>query len=42
MYEKIKKWYVLRFWTADMVSTAAKKGLLTQQQAVKILMEEAT
>lgn len=36
MEEKIKKWYVQGLWTAAMVETAGKRGLLTPAQAEAI------
>lgn len=36
MYEKIKKWYVQGLWTAEMVQTAAQKGIITQEQCNEI------
>lgn len=40
MYEKIKKWYKQGLWTAEMVQTAADKGVITQEQAAEILGQE--
>lgn len=37
MYEKIKKWYKQGLWTAEMVQTAADKGIITEEQAKEIL-----
>lgn len=37
MFEKIKKWYSQGLWTADMVQTAADKGIITLEQAAEIL-----
>lgn len=37
MYNKIKKWYALGLWTADMVRNAAKKGVITVEQAKEII-----
>ena len=39
MYEKIKKWYAQGLWTEEMVLAAAKKGVLTEDQAADILEE---
>lgn len=39
MYNKIMKWYALGLWTADMVQTAANKGVITAEQAAHILEE---
>lgn len=40
MYEKIKKWYVQGLWTEAMVMNAVKKGILTEEEAAKILSTE--
>ena len=40
MYEKIKKWYKQGLWTAEMVQTAADKGIITKEQAAEILGQE--
>ena len=37
MYEKIKKWYRQGLWSAEMVQTAAEKGILTADEADSIL-----
>lgn len=37
MYEKIKKWYKQGLWTADMVWTAYKKGVITKGQYNEIV-----
>lgn len=37
MFEKIKKWYGLGLWSADMVRNAVKKGVLTEEEAEIIL-----
>lgn len=37
MYEKIKKWYDMGLWTAAMVRNAAKKGVITTDQAEDII-----
>ena len=37
MYEKIRKWYNMGLWTADMVRNAAKKGVITAEQAEEII-----
>ena len=39
MDNKIKKWYKHGLWTAEMVQTAADKGVITQEQATEILGE---
>ena len=41
MEEKIRKWYVQGLWTAAMVETAGKKGLLTPAQAAAITGDPA-
>lgn len=41
MYNKIKKWYAMGLWTAEMVQQAADKGVITQEQANEILKEKA-
>ena len=41
MFEKIKKWYKQGLWSADMVQTAADKGIITQIEAAEILGKEA-
>ncbi len=40
MYEKIKRWYAQRLWTAAMVQNAVGKGVLTQEQAAEITAEK--
>ena len=37
MFEKIQKWYAQGLWSADMVQTAADKGVITADQAAEIL-----
>lgn len=32
MYEKIKRWYTQRLWTADIVQKAVDKGVITIEQ----------
>ncbi len=39
MKEKIAKWFRQGLWTAQMVRQAAEKGLLTQDEAEKLLEE---
>lgn len=39
MYDKISRWYKQGLWTAQMVRTAASKGVITQAQADEILGE---
>ena len=36
MYEKIKKFYDMGLWTADMVKTAVDKGLITNEECAEI------
>lgn len=40
MYEKIKKFYDMGLWTADMVRTAAEKGVITEAECAEILGTE--
>ena len=40
MYNKIKKWYEMNLWTAEMVQQAAEKGVITQEQAEEIIKGE--
>ena len=37
MYEKIKKWYEMGFWTDKHVEDAVEKGVITRDQADEIL-----
>lgn len=37
MKEKIEKWYHQGLWSAEMVHSAAVKGVLTQEEASFIL-----
>lgn len=37
MYDKIERWYKQGLWTAAMVDNAAKKGVITRQQAEEIV-----
>jgi hypothetical protein len=37
MFERIKKWYRLGLWTADMVRNAVTKGIITEEQATDII-----
>ena len=39
MKDKIKKWYALGLWTADMVQNAVNKGVLSADEASEILQE---
>lgn len=40
MFERIKKWYKQRLWSADMVQKAVDKGILTDEQVKDILQED--
>lgn len=42
MREKIARWYAQGLWTADMVRSAVKKGVLTEGEAGEILIGGAT
>lgn len=37
MKEKIKKWYKMGLWTAEMVQNAVTKGKLTAEEAAEII-----
>lgn len=37
MYDKILLWYNQGLWTAAMVETAARKGIITAEQAAEII-----
>ena len=37
MYEKIRKWYLQKLWTEQMVAAAVEKGILQQAEARTIL-----
>lgn len=39
MYDKIARWYRQGLWTAQMVQAAARKGVITPEQAASILEE---
>lgn len=41
MKDKIKLWYDLGLWSAQMVRQAAEKGVLTVEDAAEILGEGA-
>lgn len=32
MYEKIKKWFSMGLWDAEMVGYAVEKGVITEEQ----------
>ena len=36
MFEKIKRWYALGLWTAEMVAAAVTKNKITAAQAAEI------
>ena len=40
MYERIRKWYLQKLWTAQMVTAAGKKGVLTPAEAAAIIQQE--
>lgn len=42
MKEKIARWYAQGLWTADMVRSAVKKGVLTEAEVGEILSGGAT
>ena len=37
MKDKIKKWYKMGLWTAEMVQNAVTKGKLTAEEAAEII-----
>jgi hypothetical protein len=37
MYEKIKKFYVMNLWTADMVKSALDKDIISETEYNQIL-----
>ena len=37
MKDKIKKWYKMSLWTAEMVQNAVNKGKLTEEEAAEII-----
>lgn len=37
MFEKIKRFYILKLWDETMVLNAVGKGVITQEQASEIL-----
>lgn len=39
MLEKIERWYKQGLWTAAMVETAVKKGVITEEQGRGIVEE---
>lgn len=39
MKEKIAKWYKQGLWTASMVQNAVQKGIITQEDYLKIVGE---
>lgn len=40
MYERIRKWYLQKLWTAQMVTIAGEKGVLTPEETAAILQQE--
>ena len=40
MFERIKKWYSMGLWTAQMVENAVIKGVLTADEAAEILSSD--
>ena len=40
MYERIRRWFSLGLWSAEMVCRALEKGVLTRDQTAEILGEE--
>lgn len=36
MFEKIKKWYQMGLWTAEMVQLAVTKEVITKEEAAEI------
>ena len=40
MYERIRRWFSLGLWSAEMVRRALEKGVLTRAQTADILGEE--
>ena len=42
MFEKIKKWYRMGIWSAEMVRQAVEKGVLTSVEADEITYREET
>lgn len=41
MKAKIKKWYDMGLWTADMVRNAVDKGIITETDYTEIVGEKA-
>ena len=41
MYEKIKRWYKQGLWDEEKVQNAAKKGVLTADEAAEILAADS-
>lgn len=39
MKDKIKKWYKMGLWTAEMVQNAVTKGKLTAEEAAEIITD---
>lgn len=42
MYDKISLWFIQGLWTAEMVETAAQKGIITVEQASEIINRKET
>lgn len=40
MKDKIKKWYKMGLWTAEMVQNAVTKGKLTKEDVAEIFEEK--
>lgn len=40
MKEKIRRWYNMGLWTADMVAAAVRKGVLTEADYDEIVSSE--
>ena len=40
MFEKIKRFYNLGLWTEEMVNNAVIKGIITEEEANKIINKE--
>lgn len=41
MFEKIQKWYKQKLWTYAMVQNALEKGVITPEQFMEIVKEDA-
>ena len=40
MFDKIRKFFNMGLWTADMVKTAFEKGIITEEEKERILNYE--